>query len=59
MPGANCIMKSLLFFNGTGKKRMKITDILRFAFQASIGYPTRTLLMLLAMAIGVGSVAKR
>jgi len=35
---------------------MKIVDIIRFAFQASIGYPTRTLLMLLAMAIGVGSV---
>ncbi len=35
---------------------MKITDIIRFAFRASIGYPTRTLLMLLAMAIGVGSV---
>ena len=35
---------------------MKITDIIRFAFRASTGYPTRTLLMLLAMAIGVGSV---
>ncbi len=35
---------------------MKITDIIRFAFKASTGYPTRTLLMLLAMAIGVGSV---
>ena len=35
---------------------MKITDIIRFAVRASIGYPTRTLLMLLAMAIGVGSV---
>ncbi|MCP4994641.1 MAG: FtsX-like permease family protein [Gammaproteobacteria bacterium] len=35
---------------------MKITALIRFAFQASIGYPTRTLLMLLAMAIGVGSV---
>jgi len=35
---------------------MKIPDIIRFAFRASTGYPTRTLLMLLAMAIGVGSV---
>jgi putative ABC transport system permease protein len=35
---------------------MKITALIRFAFKASIGYPTRTLLMLLAMAIGVGSV---
>ena len=35
---------------------MKLTDITRFAFKASTGYPTRTLLMLLAMAIGVGSV---
>lgn len=35
---------------------MKIADITRFAFQAATGYPTRTLLMLLAMAIGVGSV---
>lgn len=35
---------------------MKIVDIIRFAFRASVGYPTRTLLMLLAMAIGVGSV---
>ncbi len=35
---------------------MKITDIIRFAVRASIGYPTRTLLLLLAMAIGVGSV---
>ncbi|TKB27425.1 FtsX-like permease family protein [Desulfopila sp. IMCC35006] len=35
---------------------MKITDIIRFAVRASVGYPTRTLLMLLAMAIGVGSV---
>lgn len=31
-------------------------DTIRFAFRAPIGYPTRTLLMLLAMAIGVGSV---
>jgi len=35
---------------------MKITDTIRFASRASTGYPTRTLLMLLAMAIGVGSV---
>ncbi len=35
---------------------MKITDIIRFAVRATIGYPTRTLLMLLAMSIGVGSV---
>ncbi len=35
---------------------MMMTDTIRFAFRASIGYPTRTLLMLLAMAIGVGSV---
>jgi putative ABC transport system permease protein len=35
---------------------MKIADIIRFAFRASTGYPTRTLLMLLAMAIGAGSV---
>ncbi len=35
---------------------MKLTDIIGFALRASTGYPTRTLLMLLAMAIGVGSV---
>jgi putative ABC transport system permease protein len=35
---------------------MKLTDTIRFGFRASTGYPTRTLLMLLAMAIGVGSV---
>jgi putative ABC transport system permease protein len=35
---------------------MKIIDIIDFAFRASTGYPTRTLLMLLAMAIGAGSV---
>lgn len=35
---------------------MKLTDIIRFALKALTGYPTRTLLMLLAMAIGVGSV---
>ena len=31
-------------------------DILRFSWQALGGYPTRTLLMLLAMAIGVAAV---
>lgn len=35
---------------------MQIVDIMRFAIQAATGYPARTLLMLLAMAIGVGSV---
>jgi len=35
---------------------MKLPDIIRFAYLASTGYPTRTLLMLLAMAIGAGSV---
>ncbi|MDX9787549.1 MAG: ABC transporter permease [Desulfobacterales bacterium] len=35
---------------------MKPNDIFRFVFRAAAGYPTRTLLMLLAMAIGVGSV---
>jgi putative ABC transport system permease protein len=35
---------------------MNLTDIIRFGFRAIYGYPTRTLLMLLAMAIGVGSV---
>ena len=35
---------------------MRIPDILRFGIRASTGYTTRTLLMLLAMAIGVGSV---
>lgn len=35
---------------------MKITDTIRFAYQAARGYPTRTLLMLMAMAIGVCSV---
>jgi len=31
-------------------------DILRFSFKALTGYPARTFLMLVAMAIGVGSV---
>ncbi|WP_228721316.1 ABC transporter permease [Desulfosediminicola ganghwensis] len=35
---------------------MHLYDIIRFAFRAASGYPTRTLLMLLAMAIGVSSV---
>jgi len=35
---------------------MKLRDIIGFGLRASTGYPTRTLLMLLAMAIGVGSV---
>ncbi len=35
---------------------MKIEDILHFSIRASTGYRTRTLLMLLAMAIGVASV---
>ena len=35
---------------------MNFADTVRFAFKAQLGYPTRTLLMLLAMAIGVGSV---
>lgn len=33
-----------------------INDIIRFAWKALLGYPTRTLLMLIAMAIGVASV---
>jgi len=35
---------------------MKPLDIINFAFKAATGYPTRTLLMLVAMGIGVGSV---
>lgn len=35
---------------------MKLIDIIRYALKAISGYPTRTGLMLLAMAIGVGSV---
>lgn len=35
---------------------MNILNIMRFAFKATTGYPMRTVLMLLAMAIGVGSV---
>ena len=35
---------------------MRRGDIIRFSLRASSGYPTRTLLMLLAMAIGVASV---
>ncbi|MGW8157135.1 MAG: ABC transporter permease [Desulfoprunum sp.] len=35
---------------------MYLRDIIGFSLRASLGYPTRTALMLLAMAIGVGSV---
>ena len=35
---------------------MKAIDTLRFSFRAASGYPTRTFLILLAMAIGVGAV---
>lgn len=35
---------------------MHLFDIIRFAFRAASGYRTRTLLMLVAMAIGVSSV---
>lgn len=35
---------------------MKLEDVLRFSSRAMTGYPTRTWLMLLAMAIGVASV---
>ena len=35
---------------------MKAEDIVRFSIGASSGYPTRTFLMVLAMAIGVASV---
>lgn len=35
---------------------MKFRNIVVFAIKAATGYPARTLLMLLAMAIGVGSV---
>ncbi|MFZ0134669.1 MAG: ABC transporter permease [Desulfobacterales bacterium] len=35
---------------------MKTLDVLRFSFRAAAGYPARTLLTLLAMAIGVGAV---
>ena len=35
---------------------MRMEDLLRYSFKAASGYPTRTLLMLLAMAIGVASV---
>ncbi|WP_415227950.1 ABC transporter permease [Psychromonas sp.] len=36
--------------------KTSISDIIRFSWSALIGYPTRTLLMLLAMSIGVASV---
>jgi putative ABC transport system permease protein len=35
---------------------MKAFDVIRFSFQAATGFRTRTLLILLAMAIGVGAV---
>jgi putative ABC transport system permease protein len=35
---------------------MLIDDVFKFGFKAILGYPVRTLLMLLAMAIGVSSV---
>jgi putative ABC transport system permease protein len=35
---------------------MKAQDIVKFSIKALTGYPTRTLLMILAMAIGVASV---
>ncbi|MBW2331522.1 MAG: ABC transporter permease, partial [Deltaproteobacteria bacterium] len=35
---------------------MKIRDVIQFSIRASSGYPTRTLLVVLAMAIGVASV---
>lgn len=35
---------------------MYLRDIISFSLRASLGYPVRTFLMLLAMAIGVGSV---
>ena len=35
---------------------MYLRDIIGFSLRASLGYPVRTFLMLLAMAIGVGSV---
>lgn len=33
-----------------------VSDIIRFAWAALLGYPTRTILMLIAMAIGVAAV---
>lgn len=35
---------------------MRLTDVLRYGLQSMLGHRTRTLLMLLAMAIGVGAV---
>jgi len=35
---------------------MKVLDVFRFSLRAASGYPARTLLMLLAMSIGVASV---
>lgn len=39
-----------------GSVPVHFLDLIRFATRASTGYPTRTLLMLLAMSIGVSSV---
>jgi putative ABC transport system permease protein len=38
------------------RKKMKTGDVIQFSIRALSGYPTRTLLMLMAMAIGVASV---
>ena len=35
---------------------MKTGDVIKFSVRALSGYPTRTFLMILAMAIGVASV---
>ncbi|NVM22421.1 MAG: ABC transporter permease [Desulfobacterales bacterium] len=35
---------------------MKTEDVIQFSIRATLGYPTRTLLMILAMSIGVASV---
>lgn len=39
-----------------GKPSLHSADVARFSWRALAGYPTRTVLMLIAMAIGVGSV---
>jgi putative ABC transport system permease protein len=39
-----------------GKRRMRTPDLIRFARDAAAGSPLRTLLLVLAMAIGVGAV---
>lgn len=38
------------------RNKMKPGDVIQFSIRALLGYPTRTLLMLTAMAIGVASV---